>query len=137
MNKKLITIIDKFSVFGGTLSGIMIFSSLILVVAEIITRTIFDSTLYVAEEYSGYLMCCLTFVALGITLRDKGHIRMTFLHHILKNSKYLLVLDMVCYIIGFAFSIWITYFLGMFNQRLVEAEARMRLEYRPKKHYIL
>lgn len=30
-----------------------------------------------------------------------------------------------------------TYFLGMYNQRLVEAEARMKLEYRPKKHYIL
>lgn len=29
------------------------------------------------------------------------------------------------------------YFLGMYNQRLVEAEARMKMEYRPKKHYIL
>jgi TRAP-type C4-dicarboxylate transport system permease small subunit len=114
MNKRLITIIDKFSFFGGALSGIMICSAFILIVSEIITRTIFNSTLYVAEEYSGYLMCCLTFAALGITLRDKGHIRMTFLHNILKNSKYLLVLDMICYVIGFVFSIWITYFLGMF-----------------------
>ncbi|MEA1940198.1 MAG: TRAP transporter small permease [Candidatus Caldatribacteriota bacterium] len=114
MNKKLITIIDKFSVFGGTLSGIMIFSSLILIVAEIITRTIFNNTLYVAEEYSGYLMCGLTFMALGITLREKGHIRMTFLQNIIKNPRHILVLDMICYVIGFIFSICITYFLVMF-----------------------
>jgi hypothetical protein len=29
------------------------------------------------------------------------------------------------------------YFLGMYNQRIFEAEARMKMEYRPKKHYIL
>ena len=114
MNKKLITIIDKFSVFGSVLSGIMICSALTLIIAEIITRTIFNSTLYVAEEYSGYLMCCLTFVALGVTLREKGHIRMTFLHNILKDTRHKLIIDMVCYVIGFAFSIWVTYFTGMF-----------------------
>jgi len=124
MKKKLITIIDKFSIFGGALSGIMIFLSLILIVAEIITRTIFNGTLYVAEEYSGYLMCCLTFLALGITLRDKGHIRMTFLHNILKKSKRILVLDMVCYVIGFAFSICITYFLAMFFWDSVVSNSR-------------
>ena len=51
MNKKLIAIIDKFSVFSGALSGIMICSAFALIIAEIITRTIFNSTLYVAEEY--------------------------------------------------------------------------------------
>jgi TRAP-type C4-dicarboxylate transport system permease small subunit len=114
MNKKLIVIIDKISNFGGVLSGIMICSGLVIIIAEIITRTIFNSTLYVAEEYSGYLMCGLTFVALAITLREKGHIRMTFLHNILKDTRHKLIIDMVCYVIGFVFFISVTYFTGMF-----------------------
>lgn len=114
MNKKLIAIIDKFSIFSGALSGIMVCLAFALIIAEIITRTVFNSTLYVAEEYSGYLMCCLTFMALSITLREKGHIRMTFLHNILKNPQHILVLDMVCYVIGFVFSIGVTYFTAMF-----------------------
>jgi len=114
MNKKLITIIEKVSNFGGILSGIMICSAFALIISEIITRTMFNSTLYVAEEYSGYLMCSLTFIALGVTLREKGHIRMTFLQNILKDTRPKLFIDMVCYVIGFAFSIWVTYFTGMF-----------------------
>ncbi len=114
MDKKLINIIDRFSIFGGILSGIMICSGLILVIAEIIIRTIFNSTLYISGEYSGYLMCGLTFVALGFTLKEKGHIRMTFLHNILKDTRHKLIIDMVCYVIGFAFSIGVTYFMGMF-----------------------
>lgn len=114
MDEKLINIIDRFSIFGGILSGIMICSGLILVIAEIIIRTIFNSTLYISEEYSGYLMGGLTFVALGFTLKEKGHIRMTFLHNILKDTRHKLIIDMVCYVIGFAFSIGVTYFTGMF-----------------------
>ena len=128
MNKKLITIIDKFSVFSGALSGIMICSAFALIIAEIIMRTIFNSTLYVAEEYSGYLMCCLTFMALGVTLREKGHIRMTFLHNILKTPQHILVLDMVCYVIGFVFSIGVTYFTGMlFWDSVVSSSRSMQI----------
>lgn len=114
MNKKLITIIDKISNFGGVLSGTMICLGSALVIAEIIERTVFNSTLYVAEEYSGYLMCGLTFVALSMTLKDKGHIRMTFLQNRLKDPRCILIVDMICYVVGFVFSIWVTYCSGIF-----------------------
>lgn len=110
---KLVSYADKLSVVGGVLSGIMICAGVCLVIGEILARSVFNSTLYVAEEYSGYLMSGLTFVALGYTLRDKGHIRMTFLRSAL-SVRGKLILDMICFLIGFLFCIELTYVTFMF-----------------------
>ncbi len=107
---RLLRLSDRLSDAGGALSGLMICAGVCLVAIEIIMRTFFSSTLYITEEYSGYLMAALTFLALGYTLRHKGHIRMTFLHHILKGRARI-VLDMVCFAAGFAFLLllcWVT-----------------------------
>lgn len=106
--KKLMQLADVFSGIGGVLSGCMICLGVGLVVSEIVARSVFNSTLYVAEEYSGYLMSGLTFVALGYTLREKGHIRMTFLRSAL-SERGRLILDMICFAIGFVFCLGLTY----------------------------
>ncbi len=111
--KRLIAFSDKLSNFGGNLSGIMMVIGLILVVSEILVRGLFSKTLYITEEYTGYLMAGLTYVALGYTLKEKGHIRMTFLLTYLPERKRL-VLEMVCFAIGFSFSIGLTYVTFMF-----------------------
>ncbi len=106
--KKFVLYADKLSLAGGVLSGIMICAGVCLVIGEILARSVFHSTLYVAEEYSGYLMAGLTFAALGYTLRDKGHIRMTFLRSVL-SSRGKVILDMICFAVGFLFCIGLTY----------------------------
>ncbi len=111
--RKLIAFSDKLSDFGGSLSGIMMFIGLVLVVLEILVRGFFSGTLYITEEYTGYLMAGLTYVALGYTLKEKGHIRMTFLLTYLSERKRL-VLEMVCFAIGFAFSVGLTYVTFIF-----------------------
>ena len=102
--KRLIRIIDRISLAGGWLSGLMVCLGLTLVVAEIITRSVFNSTLYIAEEYAGYMMCGLTFLALAYTLREKGHIRMTFLHKVIEGRPRL-ILDLVCFALLASFSV--------------------------------
>lgn len=109
---RLLWLSDRLSDAGGVLSGLMICAGVCLVSAEIVMRTFFSSTLYITEEYSGYLMAALTFLALGYTLRHKGHIRMTFLSHVLKGRARL-VLDMLCFAVGFLFLLllfWVTSF---------------------------
>ena len=69
---KFVSYADKLSVVGGVLSGIMICGGVCLVIGEILARSVFNSTLYVAEEYSGYLMAGLTFVALDTLCGIKG-----------------------------------------------------------------
>lgn len=83
-----------------------------LIGSEIILRSLFSKTLYITEEYSGYLMAMLTFCALGFTLRERGHIRMTFLQKVVKGKPRVL-LDMVCCLIGFGFCLVFTYYTAV------------------------
>jgi len=111
--KRLIRIIDRLALAGGWLSGLMVCLGLTLVVAEIITRSAFNSTLYIAEEYAGYMMCGLTFFALAYTLREKGHIRMTFMHKVVEGRPRL-ILDLVCFAVGLFFSLGLVYNTSLF-----------------------
>ena len=82
--------------------------STILVLAETIVRSAFDKTLYITEEYSGYLMAALTFLALAYTLKEKSHIRMTFLHSVVKGRAKIWV-DLFAFSVGFTFCAVLTY----------------------------
>ncbi len=106
--KKLIRSIDTISALGGGLAGVMLSIGLLLTCGEILLRTAFDRTLYITDEYSGYLMCGLTFCALGYTLKEKGHIRMTLIHGIIRDRKRD-ILDTLCFAVGFLFSLFIVF----------------------------
>jgi len=113
MIKKIVTWCDRMADWGGYLSGLIICLGLCLTLAEIVQRSFFDRTLYVAEEYCGYFMCALTFSALAYTLKERAHIRMTFLHKVVIGRPRL-ILDTVCYAIGFLFCLYLSYFNFMF-----------------------
>lgn len=105
--EKLIRFCDRISGVGGIISGIMICSGTTLIIAEILMRSIFNKTLYITEEYTGYLMAALTFLSLSYTQRDKEHIRMTLLYAALK-PKQKAFLDMACYAVGLIFALLLT-----------------------------
>ncbi len=86
MVKKIVALCDRISVWGGYLSGLLIVLGLGLILLEIVLRNLLDRTLYITEEYSGYLMCALTFCALAYTLKERAHIRMTFLHKVVQGA---------------------------------------------------
>jgi TRAP-type C4-dicarboxylate transport system permease small subunit len=109
----LVRWIDRLSAWGGVAAGGMLCAGLLLVVGEILFRTVFSRTLFIAEEYSGYLMCGLTFSALAYTLREKGHIRMTFLLKVV-HGRSRIFLDIVCFAVGLVFSASLTYFTALF-----------------------
>ncbi len=104
---------DKLSGFNGWLGGIMMAVALVIAVAEIIYRSGFNGTLYITDEYEGYLMATLTFCGLAYTLRERGHIRMMMLPHFIKGRQRT-IFNMVCYVVGFAFSIALTWFTYLF-----------------------
>jgi TRAP-type C4-dicarboxylate transport system permease small subunit len=100
--KKLINFLDGLSGAGGWLAGILMVLALLLVMGEVVVRSAFSGTLYIADEYAGYLMAMLTFTGLAYTLRERGHIRMMFLPHILKGRAHILF-NMGCFVVGFLF----------------------------------
>lgn len=111
--KTFINAIDRISGFGGWTAGIMMVIALAIGVAEIVTRYVFGKTLYIADEYSGYLMAMLTFFGLAYTLRERGHIRMMFLVHTLKGRPRVMF-NMACMFVGFVFCIGLVRFTGEF-----------------------
>ena len=121
--KRLINLIDNLSGIGGWLAGILMAVALAISVAEIVVRSGFDATLYVTDEYTGYLMAMLTFMGLAYTLRERGHIRMMFLPHIIKGRAHV-IFNMVCYLVGFLFCAGLTWFTGEFFWDSVVSESQ-------------
>lgn len=111
--KPLIRWIDGLSGLAGGLSAVLLCAGLALIFLEIVLRSAFSSTLFITEEYSGYLMCGLTFCALAYTLREKGHIRMTFLNKLVTGTARI-YLDLACFLVGFLFGLALTLFTFQF-----------------------
>lgn len=111
--KKTIRLIDSLSGFSGWAAGVMTFIAVLLVSGEIIYRSVFSRTLYITDEYSGYLMTMVTFCGLAYTLRERGHIRMMMLPHFLKGRSRILF-DMVCFVVGFFFCLALTWYTFVF-----------------------
>jgi TRAP-type C4-dicarboxylate transport system permease small subunit len=111
--KKLIRLIDNLSELSGWIAGIMIVIAMILIVAEITFRTGFSSTLYIVDEYAGYLMTMITFCGLAYTLRERGHIRMMMLPRFIKGRAHV-IFNMVCFAVGFFFCIALTWYTYIF-----------------------
>jgi TRAP-type C4-dicarboxylate transport system permease small subunit len=107
--KKIINAIDRISGFGGWAAGIMMVAALVVGLTEIVARSVLGKTIYIADEYSGYLMAMLTFFGLAYTLRERGHIRMMFLPHFLKGRRRV-VFNMVCMALGFSFCVGLVWF---------------------------
>ena len=114
---------DRLSVVCGVASGVLMVFSTLLVAAEIVARTTFDKTLYITEEYSGYLMAALTCLALAYTLKEKSHIRMTFLHTIAKGQAKVWV-ELIAFAVGFAFCALLTYTTADFFWDAVVTKSR-------------
>jgi len=111
--KKFIRAIDLVSGLSGWSAGILIAIALIIVLAEIVTRSFFGKTIYISDEYSGYLMAMATFMGLSFTLRERGHIRVMVLIHLLRGKGSILY-NMLCSLVGFLFCICLTTYTFVF-----------------------
>jgi len=110
----LVRIIDKISNIFGIIAGIFMILGTVLIVTEVIVRSVFDSTIYITAEYSAYFMVAVTLFGLAIAMKDKAHIRVTLLHGTVKTGKPRFILDLYTFIIGFIVSLFITYSLNAF-----------------------
>lgn len=99
--------------------------------AEIFMRSIFNKTLYITEEYTGYLMAAITFLALAYTQKDKEHIRMTLLYAALKPRQKAF-LDIACYAVGLIFALLLTgATFRLFMDSLVSSSMSMQVSRTP------
>lgn len=121
---KLTRGIDRVSHIAAYVAGVLMCLGIALVVAEIVVRTFFHSTIYVSVEYSGYLMVALTFLGMSYAFREKTHIRMSFLLKVAKKESIRLLIDLYTLIVGLVFFSIITYITFNFFMNSVENVTR-------------
>ena len=111
--KRLVKKIDSVSNIAAVISAVMLCLGLVLVVTEVVLRRFFTKTLYITDEFTGYLMVGITFFGLAYCLKEKAHIRMTILHRLLKGKKRA-CLDIFTLVVGFVLMAIVTYSTGKF-----------------------
>lgn len=79
MIEKVLRGVDTCSKVGAYLSVGCMLAIVSLIVVEIICRTFFHVSTFIADEYSGYLMVAAVLAGLGFTLETDSHIKITIL----------------------------------------------------------
>jgi len=69
------SVIDRISLVGGYLSGVVIFVLMALVTVNVLCRRLLHAPLIFGEEYSAYLMVFCVYLGAAYTLRENAHIR--------------------------------------------------------------
>ena len=73
--RKLVNIIEKITdIVSGHLQGWLVFLLMVMVLLEVLARYILQSPLSIADEMGGYLLVSITFVGLGYTWKEGGHV---------------------------------------------------------------
>lgn len=105
----LIKYINKVTNLCLYIASIMLCLTVGIIITEIILRKFFNSTLYITNEYCGYLLCGMATMGMAFTLRERGHIRMTALYDSLSDRNKLIV-DKIIDFIGLIFFAYLTFF---------------------------
>jgi len=72
---RLISKIEKISVYLGYFSGVLVFLMMLSIIIDVVMRHIFNSPTTWADEVSCYLLVGITFLGASYTLKFEGHIR--------------------------------------------------------------
>jgi TRAP-type transport system small permease protein len=61
------------------LCGLLIVVMVLLIIAEVVCRNVFNFSLQITHEVAGYLLVAVTFLGIGVSLHDRALFRVEFL----------------------------------------------------------
>lgn len=76
--KKILRVLEVVFNASAQASGVVLIAIMFLIMFEVVTRYVLPQPFAVSEEYSGYALVAITFLALSYTLNKGGHLRITF-----------------------------------------------------------
>ncbi len=92
--------IDRLCFAAAVLAAVLLALMFVLGISEIVLRSVFQISLPIVIEYSGYLLALVLFLGSGWTLSQGGHIRVTILsEHVTPGVARLL--DILCTCVAF------------------------------------
>lgn len=82
--RKIVAVIEKLTdIASGYLPAITVFVLMVMVLVEVITRYVMRSPLSIADELGGYMLVGITFVGLGYTWKERGHVSVELVTNLL------------------------------------------------------
>jgi TRAP-type C4-dicarboxylate transport system permease small subunit len=104
---RLLDITEKITRVGGLLSAACIVLMVLLILAETSLRLLLERSLFIAEEFSAYLMANFVMLGLAHTLREGGHIRVNILLSRL-GGKGRVAIELIGCLVGFGVFLFMT-----------------------------
>jgi TRAP-type C4-dicarboxylate transport system permease small subunit len=107
--KRISAIINRISLYAAYVAGVCATLLIVLVLAEIIRRTFFNSSFLWTFEISSWLVA-FAFLGMGYTLQSGGHVRVTLLTSRIPERMQTW-LELILSLIGAAMFIYFTIYL--------------------------
>ena len=108
MKNKKTNWVDNLSEAGGYISAIFMILIVILINTEIIVRSFFDRSTYIADEYSSYFLVAVVLLGLAYALKEQAHIRVEVIRGRLSEQGKRVV-DICGILAGLLLTLFITY----------------------------
>lgn len=99
---------DKLSEVAGYISALFMIFIVVLINVEIIVRSFFDSSTYIADEFSSYFLVAVVMLGLAYALKENAHIRVEVIRGKLPQNAQRIV-DIVATVAGLVLTVFITY----------------------------
>ena len=107
--QRMIRAFEKINTYAGCVSGVCICCAALLIILEILIRSATRYSLYITDEYTGYLMAVSSILGLGFVEMHHAHIRMDLIDllekklprlcHFIKLCAYSLAIIVAVYIV--------------------------------------
>jgi TRAP-type transport system small permease protein len=121
----------RMSEWGGIGSSACILLIITLILVEILVRSVSGRSIFIAEEFSGYLLCWFAFMGMAYTLKTDGHIRVNLLLSRFSARKKTL-LEIFSGLVGLGAFLFLTVYLALlFYDSLVTGVRSMHVSETP------
>jgi len=115
--RSIVRAADRLATLAGWVAGFLLLITTALILYEIALRQFFGRSTLVAEEYSGYFMAGMVYLAAGYTLINGEHIRVGLLRERL-DPGWQRRLDVIAGVLGLLFA---TLLVWALSEQVIDA----------------
>ena len=101
---------ERLATLSGWVAGLLLAATTSLILFDIAYRELAGKSTFIAEEYSGYFMAAMVYLAAGYTLLKSEHIRVGLVRERL-SPKGQRLMDLTAGLLGTIFAALLTYAL--------------------------
>lgn len=109
MKNTVMNWIDRVSKIAGQISAVFMVLIVILINVEIVLRSIFNTSTFIADEYASYFLVAVVMMGLAYALKEDSHIRVEVIRTRLSQRAKRIV-DCLCTLLGIVLAGFVTYF---------------------------